>query len=270
MAQNEASAAMPGPCGQVVSLATHQQTRTRYSLVMPPTHGALGAPVTLALLVGGSGHLDLDEQGCPRLLRGNSLVRALPLFEAAGFGTALIDAPSDHHQEDGLAGFRSAAAHAQDLGQVMANLRQRTAASVWLIGTSRGAISATNAASRLSGASAPDGLVLTSALMAAPSRAQKAWVMQSIFDLDLAAIRMPLLFLGHALDSCPRSPADRMQEAAARTQSARRQVVTMQGGPGSAGLTDLQACEGRSPHGFIDQEAEMVGHIIQFIRAPRS
>jgi hypothetical protein len=42
-------------------------------------------------------------------------------------------------------------------------LRMRTQGAVWLVGTSRGSISALNAAARLSGPSAPDGIVLTSA-----------------------------------------------------------------------------------------------------------
>ncbi len=108
------------------------------------------------LLVGGGGHLDLDDQGCPRALTGNSLVRSLPHFHGAGFVTALVDAPSDHPGEDGLAGFRSATEHAEDLGKVIADVRARTKAElVWLVGTSRGSISAVNAAARLSGPPRP-------------------------------------------------------------------------------------------------------------------
>jgi len=109
-------------CGEVASIATHDGTTTRYAYVSPS--GAAGPPITLMLLAGGSGHVDLDDQGCPRALRGNSLVRFISLFGAGGFGTALVDAPSDHLGQDGLGGFRIDAAHAEDLGRIVAELRR--------------------------------------------------------------------------------------------------------------------------------------------------
>lgn len=250
-------------CGEVVSIATHDQTTTRYAFASPPA-GTPAGQGALVLLVGGGGHLNLDEKGCPRALAGNSLVRSLPHFHAAGFVTALVDAPSDLPGEDGLSGFRIDAKHAEDLGKVIADVRARTKGTVWLVGTSRGAISAANAASRLSGPSAPDGLVLTSAVMLG-ARAQKAWVTQTVFDLPLESIRMPVLVVGHAEDKCVRSPAELMQKVTARTNGAREQVVTVTGGPGRAGSAGIEACEGRSPHGFLGQEAEVAAGIARFI-----
>ena len=58
------------------------------------------------LLPGGGWHLDLDAQGCPRALKGNSLVRSIPHFRDLGLASALVDSPSDYTGEDGLAGFR--------------------------------------------------------------------------------------------------------------------------------------------------------------------
>ena len=128
------------------------------------------------------------------------------------------------------------------------------------------AISAVNAASRLSGATAPAGVVLTSAVTAGQSGARKAWVAQSVFDLKLEAITVPLLVVGHAADNCIRSPANLMGNITARTSSAREEVVTVTGGPGSAAGESLaEACEGRSPHGFIGQEAEVASGIARFV-----
>jgi len=259
--------AQPGACGEPVTVQTHERSTTRYAFALPPT----AAPTAvLVLLPGGDGHLDLDERGCPRALKGNWLVRSLPQFHAAGFATALVDAPSDHQGEDGLAGFRIAEAHAQDIGKVIADVRARmkatgsSAAPLWLVGTSRGSISAVNAASRLSGAAAPDGLVLSSALMQG-ARARKPWVIQSVFDLELEAIRIPLLVLGHADDQCVRSPASQMERITARTQGVREQVVTVTGGPGRSERTGIDACEGRTPHGFLGQEAEVAAGIARFV-----
>jgi len=206
---------------------------------------------------------------CPKALTGNSLVRSTRIFNAAGFGTALIDAPSDFHGNDGLADFRTSAQHAEDIGKVITDLRTRTQGMVRVVGTSRGSISAADAATRLSGPSATDGIVLTSALMSGQSPARKAWVAQTVFDLPLEDIRQPLLVIGHAGDKCIRSPPDLMGRIAARARPIRQQVVTVSGGPGGDGPPGLSACEGLAPHGFVDQEAEVAGGITRFIRGER-
>lgn len=262
--------AAPAACGEVVTVNTHDHSTTRFAFAQPQGTVAPGSAIALVLLAGGSGHLDLDAKGCAQALKGNSLVRSAPLFNAAGMATALVDAPSDHHGEDGLGGFRISAQHAEDLGKVIAAVRARTQGAVWLVGTSRGSISAVNAASRLSGAAAPDGIVLTSALMAGQPGAKKAWVAHSVFDLALEAIQVPVLVVGHSADTCTRSPAGLMGNITARTNGAREQVVTVSGGPGArtAGAS-LEACEGRSPHGFAGQEAEVAAGIVRFVRGGR-
>jgi hypothetical protein len=258
----------PGDCGELVTIPTHDRTTTRYALERPSAP-VQGEPIAVVLLPGGGGYLDLDSHGCPRALKGNSLVRSIPHFRDLGFATALVDSPSDHTGEDGLAGFRSSSQHADDLGKVIVDVRARANGLVWLIGTSRGTISAANAASRLSGPAAPDGLVLTSALMSGAARsARKPWVTQSIFDFALDKIRMPVLVVGHAADTCVRSPATMMDKITARTSGVREQIVTVTGGPGGpAGIqAGLDACEGRAPHGFVGQEAEVAAGIARFIR----
>jgi hypothetical protein len=218
---------------------------------------------------GGGGHLALDDRGCPQALKGNSLVRSLPLFHAAGFATALVDAPSDHPGEDGLGGFRASAEHAEDLGQVITSVRARINGAVWVVGTSRGAISAANVASRVASPTGPDGLVLTSPVTVGSSSRPRPWLAQTVFDLRLEAIRVPVLVIGHAADTCLRSPARLIGDIAARTSGAREQVVTVTGGPGSVGPTSIEVCQGRSPHGFLDQEAEVAAGITRFIRGER-
>jgi hypothetical protein len=57
-----------------------------------------------------------------------------------------------------------------------------------------------------------------------------------------------------------------MSQITARTNGASEQVVTVTGGPGSVGGFSVAACEGRAPHGFVDQEAEVVAGIARFVR----
>ena len=258
-------------CGAVVTLQTHGGTTMRYSFAPPQQEPGAAVPITLVLLVGGGGALDLDDKGCARALTGNSLVRMLPQFHAAGFVTALVDAPSDHPGEDGLGGFRLAPEHAEDIGKVIADVRARTKGPVWLVGTSRGTISSVNAAARLAGASAPDGIVLTSALMSGASGMRKAWVADTVFDVRLEDIRVPVLVVGHAADQCVRSPAQLSAGITGRTNGSREQVVALTGGPGAAMnfAPGIDACIGHAPHGFVGQEAEMVAGIARFIRGGR-
>jgi len=250
-------------CGDVVTLKTHGSSTTRYALAVPPK-----ATAVLVLLPGGPGHVDLGADGCAQKLKGNSLIRSQELFQRDGFATALVDAPSDYQGEHGLEAFRAQAPHAEDLGKVIADLRARLKVPVWLAGTSRGAISAANAAGRLSGANAPDGVILTSPVTVGTTGGRLAWTAQAVQDAPLERITMPLLLVGHAADNCMRSPTSGLAGIERRAKSSRVQLVTVTGGPG-ARQSGLAACEGRSPHGFADQEAEVAAGIARFVRGGR-
>jgi pimeloyl-ACP methyl ester carboxylesterase len=241
-------------CGNVVTLKAHGDTTLRYALTVPE-----GAKGSLILLAGGGGFLDLDAQGCPQKLKGNSLVRSQALFQREGFATALVDAPSDYQSRDGLEDFRAQSAHAEDLGKVVADLRARVKGPVWVVGTSRGSISAANAASRLKDV---DGVVLTSPVTFGTVGGRKAWTVQTVYDNPLGDIRAPLLVISHAQDSCFRSPPSGAQGIAERYRGSRSQVVIVSGGTPGRG----KACEGRSPHGFNGLETEMVAGIARFVR----
>jgi hypothetical protein len=255
------------PCGEPVKIATSGSTTTSYALARPAADAALKPPIAVILLAGSGGHVDLDANGCPRR-PGNFLIRSLPEFLAQGFITALVDARSDHVGEVGLAGLRAQSQHAQDLGKLIEDLRARTTAAVWVIGTSRGTISAANAASRLKGSAAPDGLVLTSTVTFGSNSRLQPWVSQTVYDFSLDAIRMPTLMVGHADDSCFRTPPGDMNRVASRIGAARKQVVTVTGGPGAAAASG-DACGPFSAHGFLGQEAEVIAGIARFIRGER-
>jgi pimeloyl-ACP methyl ester carboxylesterase len=256
-------------CGEVLTLKTHGKSTTAISIATPPASAPQDGRMALVLLPGGPGYMALDAKGCARKLQGNSLVRSTKLFNAAGFVTALVDAPSDHRGTDGLGGFRLSAQHADDIGKVIAEMRERTRLPVWLLGTSRGAISAANAASRLTGPAAPDGLVLTSAVTSGRVGGYKAWVAQTVFGAKLGNIRVPVLVLAHAADKCIRTPPSLAGRIAAGTNGVREQTVMVKGGPGSRGGVSVEACPGSTPHGFTGQDTEVAAGIVRFIRGGR-
>jgi pimeloyl-ACP methyl ester carboxylesterase len=254
-------------CGEVITIETHNRTITRYTLTHPPAVPQEHTRVALVLIVGGDGNLGLTDKGCATLLSRNVLMRIRSIFHKAGFVTALVDAPSDAQAVDGLAGFRTEPQHAEDLGKIITDVRTRTKASVWLLGHSRGTISAANGAARLSGSAAPDGLVLLSAIMSGDPRARKRFVAQTVFDVPLESIKMAVLVVGHAADNCIRSPAALMADVTAQTEGVREQTATVTGGPIAAGrMPNLSACEVGEPHDYVGQEAEVAARVISFIR----
>jgi len=253
-------------CGEVVTIDPPEGGKFALSIALPEAKPS----AVLILLPGGNGMSNLDAGGCAKELRGNSLIRSIPDFVKGGVATALADSPAEWRGRDGLAGFRVEPAHAQALGVAVAELRKRFAVPVWLVGTSRGAISAANAASRLEGDAKPNGVVLTSPVSAG-ARGNLPWVAHDVFLFPLERIAMPLLVLGHAKDTCLRSPPANVPRIAEKASaSPRKQAAIMEGGPGSnAKPGDLAACEGRQPHGFVDQEADMAAGILRFVAGDR-
>ncbi len=73
----------------------------------------------------------------------------------------------------------------------------------------------------------------------------------------------------HAQDNCVRSPPTESQRLISATRSVRAQAVTVTGGPGVRTADPLQACEGRSPHGFAELEADVTEGIARFVRGGR-
>lgn len=252
-------------------MATHGSSHTRYSWMPGQPAGDAKARVALVLLIGGGGTLAIDSTGCPRRLNGNILVRSAPRFQTAGAATVLVDAPSDWSGDEGLAGFRAAPEHAADLGQIIVDVRTRTgAASVWLIGHSRGTLSVANAATRLSGAQAPDGVVLVSPMLQGEASRRKPWVAQTVFDAALKNYQGALLLVGHAADNCVRSPAEQLDALAQGSASARLQVVRMNGGPRAVGRApSLSTCEVGEPHDLVEQDGEFAEGVLRFIRGAR-
>lgn len=262
-------AAAQDTCGELVTIHGHGTSTTTYSIAMPRASAPEEGRVALVLLPGGPGYMALDANGCARKLQGNSLVRSRELFHKAGFATALVDAPSNHRGEDGLGGFRISSQHADDIGKVIADVRARTKMPVWLVGTSRGAISAANAASRLMGPAAPDGLVLTSPVTSGRVGGFKPWAAQTVFSTKLDAIRVPVLVVVHAADTCIRTPPGLAGSIVAKTNGVREQAVVVKGGAGTSKGVSVEACEGRSPHGFLGQEADVAAGIVRFIGGGR-
>jgi len=233
---------------EIVTLATRADVTQSYLLSAP----ASGKPSAVALLfAGGAGRVNLARaQGRESLARGNFLVRSRRHFAQAGVTAAVLDAPSD--QPKGMEDeFRLGADHAADVGKVVADLKSRyPGLPVFLVGTSRGTVSAASAGARLG--KNVSGVVLTAAVFLPARRPGRP----GLSGFDFASIASPLLLVHHVDDECATTPYSE-----ARALSERYPLISASGGlpPQSA------PCQAMSSHGFLGREAEAVGEIANWM-----
>jgi hypothetical protein len=205
-------------------------------------------PEAIALLyVGGAGAIRLRmEDGQVRFGQNNFLPRARREFIRNGVLPVILDAPSDRPM-DIPDEFRIGDAHRADARAVVAEMRKRyPGLPVFLVGTSRGTVSAAHIARGLEGEVA--GVVLTSSFF--QSAGQRPQPMLAGFDWQ--SIKVPLLFVHHRDDGCPQTPYY-MAERLARQFP----LISVEGGkPPQSG-----PCEPFSPHGYLGREAETVDAI---------
>jgi|SRR5688572_17217300 len=230
----------------IVILPTRAGVTQSYLLSAPEKGKARAVAI---LFAGGDGKVNLESESARRQFEsGNFLVRTRPLFAGNGVAAAVVDVPSDQSQgmEDA---FRLGAAHAEDIGRVIADLKKRfPSLPVFLVGTSRGTVSAASVGSRAG--NAVDGVVLTSTLFMGPKR-------QPILErFDFSSIPSPVLFVHHVEDGCSSTPY-----SMAKRRADRYPLISVSGGlPPKSG-----ACEGMSQHGYYGKEAETVDAIAKWM-----
>jgi len=169
---------------------------------------------------------------------------------------AVPDTPSDHRSGYGKS-FRGSDEHAADIAALIAYLRGKAKVPVWLVGTSKGTLSATKGALLQSGGA--DGLVLTSSI----SRYSRETTM-TVLNFSLAKIRLPTLIVAHREDACMVTPAAGAQDIAAKLTAAPKvEVRIVEGGSTPEG----DPCESLAHHGYIGMDAEVVKLIADWIKA---
>ena len=144
----------------------------------------------------------------------------------------------------------------RDIGKVTAHLRRMFHAPVFVVGISRGAVSAANAARRLGPRLAGAALL---ASLTQPNRKGA-----SINTVQLDKIVVPTLFVHHASDRCHVTPLHgaRMSfEVMRRAKAPVRWVIVTGGVDGS------RVCKGKSHHGFWRAERKAIGHVTTWLDA---
>ena len=246
-------AAPPARAQEIVTLATRPRVTQSYFLARVPEK-----PEAIAILFpGGGGDIRLrSEGGDIKFSQGNFLVRVRGEFVKRGIVAAVIDAPSDQRGGWGMSdGFRFSKEHLADVQAVIADLGKRfPGLPIFLVGTSRGSISAASLGTRTDGGIAA-GVVLTSSMFRATNpRARESGPGLSRFDFG--TIKVPVLIVHHREDACPVSPYGDAASLAKMFP-----LVSVTGGlPPTS-----DACEPMSPHGYLGRETETVDAIVNWM-----
>ena len=210
-------------------------------------HNAPPPKAVAVLFPGGEGLLKLrTEAGSVRFSQGgNFLVRTRGMFRDDQVAVAIVDSPSDQQRAGMADGFRTGRAHVQDIAAVVEDLKTRfPGAKIFLIGTSRGTLSAAYAGRSLG--DAVDGVILTSSVFHAGRNGI------GLFGYDFGGIKAPLLFVHHVYDGCRACPY-RDAESLGR----RFPLISVSGGKPA----ESDPCESFAAHGYFGREAETVAAI---------
>jgi hypothetical protein len=245
-----ASPALGAITQRVVDIPTRPGVTERVLIVSPQKSKAVAV-----LFPGSDGGMRFEEDGEAEGGKKSLLFRARRFFALNGITAAIVDAPSDRQQAPYLAGFRMSPQHVADIRSVIASLRRETGLPVWLIGTSRGSLSAAFVAIKLAGLpDGPDGVVLVSAIL----NDQKG---ETVPEMELQKITVPLLVVHHRSDGCYFCPYEKlpllMEKA---TASRRKELLSFEGGT-SVG----DPCNGLAHHGFNGIEPEVARAISEWM-----
>lgn len=210
------------------------------------------AKATVFLFPGGAGGFGRIEAG--KAMGMNFLIRSELFFIANGFNVAIFGRPSDSQDLDYAD--RISDTHMADVRKVLEFVKHKADVPVWMVGTSRGTISATAAAINLPGEMA--GVVLTSSVVSykKPGAVPKQ---------DLDRIRVPVLVLHQAKDACPWCQPHEVPAILRGLKNAPvKKEIMVSGGENPTG----NVCEALHWHGFIGMEREAVDLIANWIKSP--
>lgn len=212
------------------------------------------ATATVVLLPGGSGGIGM-KHGVP--MSENFLVRSRDLFAQQGLNVAVVGRPSDVKRLDYE--FRIDPRHMEDLRRVVTYLKKMDAKlPVWLIGTSRGTISATAAAIDF-GEHELAGIVLTSSVTSAKKTG-------AVPTQRLDRIRIPVLVMHHERDACKVCvPQEVPYILRGLVNAPVKKLIMVSGGANPSG----NPCEALHWHGYIGMEREAVDTIADWIKNPK-
>jgi hypothetical protein len=237
---------------EIITLPTRPGVTQSYFLAgVPKTRQAI------VVLFPGSGGLIRLRKENDQIKFGaeNFLVRSRSEFTKRTIVTAVSDAPSDKQTGYGMSDeFRLDEQHFADISAVVSDLNARfPRLPLFLVGTSRGSISAAALAARFG--EQVRGGVLTSSMFRQTGRNSKE-PGPGLSRFDFTTIKVPLLLVHHVSDQC-----DVSRYGEAQRLSDKYPLISVLGG--LAAKSD--ACDPFSQHGFYGKESETIEEIVNWM-----
>ena len=204
-----------------------------------------GATATVILLSGGDG--EVRFRGSESKPRGNNfLIRSYDLFLNHKVNVALMGTNIPLTFEE-----RAKDSHLADLATIANTARGLSPVPVWLVGTSRGTVSAALAAIKYSDKKVFDGVVLTSALV--------SWKKPyAIGRQNIEKITMPVLVYMHEDDACEWCQFHEAKGLIGKFKNA--PVQAFMGVRG--GTPEGNPCHASHNHGFMGMEEKAVSDVV--------
>lgn len=204
------------------------------------------------LFPGGDGIMKIQQKGRGTWFQlwGNYLIRTRAKFVDAEDIAVSIDMPSDQYccANDR---FRLGEDHAADVGAIIAALAARfPGAEFYLVGTSKGTVSAAALGARLGPKVA--GVVLTSTV----TKEARDGVGLSRFDFG--TLKVPVLMVQHKSDACFVTPYYAVEKI---SKEYRFPLITVTGSEGAHGPD----CQAFSYHGYAGRENQVAAAIMQWV-----
>jgi hypothetical protein len=244
--------AAPARAQEIVTLSTRPGVTQSYFLTSTPKN----LQAVAVLFPGSGGLLQLrTEKGQPKFNQGNFLVRSRAEFVKRGVVAAIVDAPSDQQGGWGMGDeFRLGDVHFTDISAVIEDLGKRfPGLSLYLVGTSRGTISAASLGARLG--QRVTGVVLTSTMFRqAPRKSKEPG--PGLSNFDFATIKIPVLFVHRVSDQCEVTP----YSDAARLADKYPLIAVFGGNSPQSG-----PCDAFSQHGYLGKEPETIEQIVNWM-----
>jgi dienelactone hydrolase len=232
---------------EIVKIDTRPGVTLNLLIVSPATQ----TDKALIMFPGGSGYNHFGTSDGLISKGDNFLVRTSPDFAKKGLLVVVVDSPSDRHAQGMDDDFRTSKTHLQDITKVVDYLTAKGYRSIYLVGTSRGTISAAYIGAELKHSNIA-GLILTSTMSYSKFL---RWI-------ALDKVTCPVLIVHNSEDSCKTCP---FREASGMIKvfknSSRVDFVSVNGGS----YPQSGPCEPLSPHGYFGIESEIIGEIVHWI-----
>lgn len=204
----------------------------------------------LILFPGADGTKHFGEKDGRFWVSNNFLMRSARDLAAAGYIVVAVDTPSD--QSCGMSDqFRTSPQHAKDIRKIIAYLKEKhRVTSLYLVGTSKGTLSATYLASVFDDPSI-GGVILTA-----------VYPPSECVGIDFSDIDVPVLIIHHLYDECRATPVQGAFDLKKKlTESPQVDLVVVTGGS----LSVSTSCNALSNHGFFGAEKPVLRVITDWL-----